>query len=74
MPFTHRGRRYGVELEFNEAPAASRSMHVAIDGLGLQHVWVVYPGTEKFPIGPRLSAWPLRVIAVLRVELGARRL
>jgi len=71
--FTHRGRRYGVEFKFNEAPAATKSMRVAIDDLGLQQVWIVYPGTEKFPIGPHLSAWPLRDIVALRAELGARR-
>jgi len=71
--FSHRGRRYGVEFKFNEAPTATKSMRIAIDDLDLKHVWIVYPGTEKFPIGPRLSAWPLRDIAELLAELGARR-
>jgi hypothetical protein len=71
--FTHRGRRYGVELKFNEAPTATKSMRVAIDDLGLSHLWIVYLGAEKFPIGPRLSAWPLRDVALLRAALGERR-
>ena len=71
--FTHRGHRYGMEFTFNEAPAATKSMHIATKDLGLTHVWIVYPGTENFPIGPRLSAWPLRNIAGLRAGLGARR-
>ena len=71
--FTHRGRRYGVEFTFNEAPTTTKSMRVAIDDLGLRHLWIVYPGAEKFPIGPRLSAWPLRDVALLRAELGERR-
>ena len=70
--FTHRGRRYGVECKFNEAPAATRSMRIAIDDLGLSHLWIVYPGTQAFPLGARLSAWPLRAVARLRAELGAR--
>lgn len=70
--FTHRGRRYGVEFKFTEAPTATKSMHIAIKDLGLRYLWIVYPGTEKFPIGPRLSAWPLRDVPELRAELGAR--
>ena len=71
--FTHRGHRYGVELKFSEAPAATKSMHIAINDLRLTHLWIVYPGTENFPIDPRLSAWPLRDIAELRAALGAQR-
>ena len=71
--FTHRGRRYGVEFKFHEAPAATRSMHVAINDLKLQHLWIVYPGTKMFPIGPRLSAWPLQDIVGLPADVGARR-
>ena len=71
--FTHRGRRYGVEFKFTEAPAATRSMNVAMADLGLRRLWVVYPGKEKFSIGPRLFALPLRQVAVLRAELGIRK-
>jgi len=70
--FMHRGRRYGVEFKLNEAPGATRSMHVAIDDLELTHLWIVYPGRESFPIGPRLSAWPLSDVARLPRELGLR--
>jgi hypothetical protein len=68
----HRGRRYGVEFKLSEAPGATRSMHVAIDDLELTHLWIVYPGRESFPIGPRLSAWPLSDVARLPRELGLR--
>jgi hypothetical protein len=68
--FMHRGRRYGVEFKLNEAPGATKSMHVAISDLDLTHLWVVYPGREAFPIAPRLSAWPLADVARLARELG----
>lgn len=70
--FTHRGLRYGVEFKFNEAPAATKSMHIAIADLRLKHLWMVYPGTERFPVAPRLSAWPLQDVGELRSELAAR--
>ncbi len=70
--FVHRGLRFGVEFKFNEAPAATRSMHIATADLGLTHLWVVYPGREAFPIAPRLSAWPLVDAPLLPAELEAR--
>jgi uncharacterized protein len=66
--FVHRGRRYGVEFKLSEAPRATKSMHVAIADLELTHLWVVYPGSERFPIGPRLSAWPLSDIGRLPLK------
>lgn len=70
--FMHRGRRYGVEFKLNEAPSATRSMHVALADLDLTHLWVVYPGRERFPIGSRISAWPLTDVARLPRELALR--
>jgi len=42
--FLHRGRRYGVEMKFVEAPTATRSMVIALEDLRLDHLWVIYPG------------------------------
>lgn len=63
--FPHRGQKYGIEIKFSEAPTATRSMRIAIDDLGLKHLWVIYPGTQRFPIDKHISAWPLRDVAEL---------
>lgn len=55
----HRGRRYGFEFKFTEAPAVTRSMRIAIDDLKLDHVWVVHPGAHTFPLDARITAWAL---------------
>ena len=68
--FTHRGHRYGLEFKFSEAPMATKSMHTAVAELRLKHLWIAYPGKEKLPIGPQLSAWPLQDIAKLRDALN----
>ena len=39
-----RGKRYGFECKFQDAPAMTRSMHVALTDLSLDHLWVIYPG------------------------------
>jgi predicted AAA+ superfamily ATPase len=70
--FMHRGRRFGVEFKLNEAPGATRSMHVAMADLNLKHLWVVYPGRERFEMAPGLSAWPLTDVASLPRNLALR--
>jgi hypothetical protein len=47
--FEHRGRRYGIEARYSEAPAVTRSMRTALDDLRLDRMWV------NPPRAPRLS-------------------
>lgn len=54
-----RGRRWGFEFKCADAPRTTRSMHVVIDDLGLEHLWVVYPGDRKYPLTGRITALPL---------------
>ena len=46
-------------------------MHVVIDDLGLRHLWVVYPGSESYPLTERITALPLAQVG--EVTLGADR-
>jgi hypothetical protein len=34
-------------------------MHIALADLGLEHLYVVYPGRERFPLGDRITALSL---------------
>ena len=63
--FFNSGKRYGVEFKFNEAPRVSRSMHVALADLDLDHIWVVFPGKEKYPAHEKITMLPLRDIREL---------
>ena len=53
-----RGKRYGFECRFADAPAKTRSMHVAMADLSLGHLWIVYPGTERYTLDDRITALP----------------
>jgi uncharacterized protein len=57
--FVHQGKRYGFEIKFNEAPKMTKSMRVALSDLGLEHLWVVYPGGETYPVDPKITVLPL---------------
>lgn len=56
------GRRIGVEFKLSDAPKATKSMHTAMEDLGLDHLWVVYPGKHSYPLAPGITAVPLTEI------------
>ena len=60
-----RGRRWGFEFKCADAPRTTKSMHVVIDDLGLEHLWVVYPGEREYPLADAITALPLRNIRAI---------
>jgi predicted AAA+ superfamily ATPase len=54
-----RGRRIGVEVKYADAPAMTRSMHVSIESLKLDRLYVIYPGTEAYLLRPGVEVLPL---------------
>ena len=54
-----RGRRWGFEFKCTDAPRTTKAMHIAIDDLGLEHLWVVYPGSLRYSLTDRITAMPL---------------
>lgn len=69
---THRGRRFGFEFKYSEAPRVTRSAHTAISDLQLDHVWVVHPGEHAFPIEKKITAMPLTHISELPSAIARR--
>lgn len=63
--FLHRGRRYGFESKFNEAPTITKSMLTAMETLRLDHLWIIYPGKHRYPFHKKITAWPLKDISKL---------
>jgi len=57
-----RGKRYGIEIKFSEAPKITHSMQTAISDLSLEHLWVIYPGQHAYPAGEKITVFPLQDI------------
>jgi len=53
------GKRYGIEFKFNEAPKVTKSMHIAINDLSLDYLWIIYPGNEEYPVTDKIMVRPL---------------
>ena len=64
------GRRWGFEFKCTDAPRTTKAMHIAIDDLGLEHLWVIYPGSVRYPMTARITAMPL--VEVNETALGWR--
>ena len=59
------GKRHGFEFKYTDAPGRKRSMHIAIEDLGLEHLWVIYPGDQKYDLDSRITVIPLEEILQL---------
>jgi predicted AAA+ superfamily ATPase len=59
------GQRFGFEFKHSDAPEATKSMHTALQDLGLQHLWVIYPGSETYPLSDRITVLPISGVSTL---------
>jgi len=60
----------GIECKRTDAPRMTPSIRHALEDLELSHVMVIYPGTKRFPIAPRVEAVPLSEVANGKPLLG----
>ena len=67
---TRGGKRYGFECKLSDGPGTTRSMRVALDDLGLEHLWIIYSGDEAYSLDERISVLPVAGIPALAAALG----
>ena len=65
----HKGKRYGMEVKFSEAPKITRSMRTALHDQDLTHLWVVYPGADAYQVEKKISVLPVQKIPELVHQL-----
>ena len=65
-----RRRRLGFEFKCTDAPRTTKSIHVVIEDLGLERLWVVYPGEQEYALTGTITALPLKLIQ--NIELRPR--
>lgn len=52
-------KRHGFEFKYADAPGITRSMRTALKDLHLEHLWVIYPGSQSYPLDDAVTAIPL---------------
>ena len=51
--------KVGFEIKRKNAPKRTRSMEITFSDLNLEKLFVVYPGTRRYPLGEKIEALPL---------------
>jgi predicted AAA+ superfamily ATPase len=70
LMFKH-GLRVGVEFKRVDAPTMTASMHIAIQDLKLDALYVVYPGSRRYALNPGPGHRPgVPIVAVPLSELA----
>jgi len=54
---------YGVECKRTDAPRLTPSIRIALDNLNLKHVFVIYPGTQRFSLARQVEVVPLQAVS-----------
>ncbi len=66
-----RGKRYGFEFKYGDAPRRTKSMNIAHSDLALERLWVIYPGSKEYELDDSTAVVPLGSIPRLAGELRA---
>lgn len=66
--FNHKGKQFGVEIKFTETPGTTKSMHSALNDLDLEKLFIIYPGTERYPLHNLIEVCPLTDFIKLLLE------
>lgn len=66
LVFQHKGKLWGIEAKYGDAPTMTRSMHAAVENLSLAHLWVVYPGSTPYELDKHASVVPIQQLALIK--------
>lgn len=67
LVFQRKGRLWGVEAKYADAPLFTPLLQASLKELDLAHLWIVYPGKTRYPLNPRVTALPLEELPELKV-------
>lgn len=62
------GKRIGFEFKYTDSPKTTKSMHIAIEDLKLDHLYVIFPGHMQFPLYEKITACGLESLKDLKMH------
>ncbi len=57
------GKRYGAEFKFADTPVLTKSMKIAMEDLGLDYLYVIYPGKTNYKLSEKAAVLSFERIA-----------
>ena len=64
-----KGKRWGFEVKYQDAPTVTKSMRIAMQDLKLERLWVVYPGQTGYPMDDKIECVSLAQLSQIRKTL-----
>ena len=68
-----RGALWGMEFKYQDAPRMTKSIRAVLSDLPLQHLWIVYPGADRYQLDEAVSVVPVAEIADIAIGAVERR-
>jgi len=68
LVFQKKGKLYGVEVKYAQAPGFTSSMRMGLNELDLKHLWIIYPGKVTYSLDKNVSVIPLTALSCLKLE------
>ena len=62
------GALWGMEFKYRDAPRMTRSIRAVLRDLPLQHLWIVYPGPDRYQLDDSVTVLPLAELANAAAE------
>ncbi|HSW73836.1 MAG TPA: ATP-binding protein [Candidatus Limnocylindria bacterium] len=62
-----KGKRIGFEFKYSDAPKITKSMHIALEDLKLDHLYIIFPGKTRFVMQEKITACGLEVLSELKI-------
>ncbi len=63
--FKH-GKRLGFECKYTDSPKITKSMNTALEDLKLDHLYVIFPGKQHFPMSEKITACGLEALETIK--------
>ena len=64
-----KGKSWGIEFKFSDAPRLTKSMQIAVKDLKLSKLFVVYPGKDKYRVMKNIIVVPLNLFVDPQINL-----
>lgn len=61
------GKRLGFECKYTDSPKITKSMNMALEDLKLDHLYVIFPGNQYFPMSEKITACGLEALKTIKI-------
>jgi predicted AAA+ superfamily ATPase len=68
LVFPDKGKLWGMEIKYQDAPRMTPSMRSAMHELSMEHLWVLYPGEKTYALDERITVLSIADISQVKVR------